>query len=125
MSRGKCTMTVTDVNFGTYDTFSDFDVNITGGITVRCNQSTPYTISLSAGSGSYLARHMTNSVFTLSYNLYLDPQRITIWGNGSGGTGIVSDSGTGGNYTIYGQVPARQNVYVGNYSDTVIVTVVY
>jgi len=28
-------------------------------------------------------------------------------------------------YSIYGRIPARQNSYVGNYSDTIIVTVNY
>jgi spore coat protein U-like protein len=61
----------------------------------------------------------------LSYNLYLDPTRLTIWGDGSAGTGTVNSTGITGSSTVYGRIPARQNAVVGMYADVVIVTVTF
>jgi spore coat protein U-like protein len=61
----------------------------------------------------------------LSYNLYLDPTRLTIWGDGSATTGTVSGTGITGSYTVYGRIPARQNAVVGIYADIVTVTVAF
>jgi spore coat protein U-like protein len=113
------------VNFGTYDSFNALDSEITGSLTITCDSTIPFNISLSAGLGSYSARTMVGLSNSFIYNLYLDPERITIWGDGSDGTGMLSDNSTGGTYPVYGRIPARQNVFMGSYADTIIVTLIY
>jgi spore coat protein U-like protein len=121
----QCSLTAVGVAFGSYDVFSTQDTDVAGTITVSCQSASTYSISLSPGSGSLLARRLTNGSNLLAYNLFTDPQRLTIWGDGSQGTVTVNGSGTGASYTVYGRIPAAQNVYVGSYSDTIVVTVTY
>ncbi len=58
----------------------------------------------------------------LVYQLYDNTGRTTVWGNGSGGTATISMNSSG-TATIYGRLPAKQNVSAGAYADTILVTV--
>jgi spore coat protein U domain-containing protein, fimbrial subunit CupE1/2/3/6 len=123
----KCTVSTSGINFGTYDVFSTVNDDITGTITVNCTNKSPYTLSLSSGSGTYASRTLKSGIHALAYNLFVDPTRLTIWGDGSAGTSTASGMGTGtnSNTPIYGRIPARQNVFTGTYSDVVTVTVTF
>ena len=116
---------VQSVLFGTYDTFSALHLESTGNVEVTCVLTTAYTIALSPGNGSYMPRVMNSGVHALSYNLYTDATRTTIWGDGTGGTSVVSGNAISANHTIYGRVPAGQNVNVGAYSDSLVVTITF
>lgn len=120
-----CNVSAIGVNFGSYDTFSNQSLDSTGNITVSCDVSANYTISLSPGAGSYASRAMTSGSHTLNYNLYSDATRTTVWGDGTASTVTISGSGTTGNPPVYGRIPARQNAYVGTYSDTITVTLTF
>jgi spore coat protein U-like protein len=65
----------------------------------------------------------------LRYNVYLDPAKTTVWGDGTQGTQFFSirnpslrDRTT---VPIYGRVPAGQDVGAGTYADTLVITVNY
>ncbi len=120
-----CTVSTSGLNFGNYDVFSTLNDDITATINVNCPSGTPYSIWLSSGSGTYSSRILSSGARSLAYNLYLDPTRLSIWGDGSAGTGIFSGTGTGSNVAtpVYGRIPAGQNAWVGNYTDLVTVTV--
>jgi spore coat protein U-like protein len=120
-----CTVSSSGVNFGSYDVFSTSPDDITGSITVSCSASTSYAIALSAGSGSYGARTLTNGPQILDYNLYTDATRTTVWGDGTGGTATVSGTAASQTYTVYGSIAAGQNVSVGSYTDVVVVTLTF
>jgi spore coat protein U-like protein len=120
-----CSVSTSGLNFGNYDVFSTLDSEITGSINVSCQSSTTYSISLSSGSGTYVSRSMTSGTNVLAYNLYIDPTRLTIWGDGSSGTATVSGSGTTGSSPVYGRIPARQNAVIGAYSDILTVTITF
>jgi spore coat protein U-like protein len=117
-----CTVSTPGVNFGSYDVFSNQNLDSTGNISVICDIGVSYTIFLSPGGGSYASRSMAGGVHRLSYNLYTDPSRTSVWGDGSGGTSIAGGSAIPANHPVYGRIPARQNVYVGSYSDSITVT---
>lgn len=133
-----CTTSASGVAFGSYLPFSASPLDSTGTVTVTC---TPlllgllvnYSIALSPGtSGSYASRTMLAGSSPLHYQLYTNAARSTVWGNGSGGTAVVSDGYTIAlllpvtrNYTVYGRVPALQAVAPGSYVDTIVVTVSY
>ena len=125
VAAAQCGVTVVGVTFGSYDVFNTLDTDVAGTISVSCDSASSYSISLSPGFGSFLARRMTNGANLLAYNLFTDPQRLSIWGDGSGGTSTLSGTGTGGSYTVFGRIPAAQNAAVGSYSDTIVVTVTY
>jgi spore coat protein U-like protein len=125
LAAAECSLSVVNVSFGSYDTLSPLDSEITGSIGVSCDEETAGELSLSAGLGTFAARQMRSGPQSLVYNLYLDAARLTIWGDGSPGTSLLSLSGTGGNYTVYGRIPSRQNVSLGDYSDTITVTLTF
>ena len=123
----ECQVSTSGLNFGNYDVFSTLNDDSTGTITVNCTNGTPYAISLSSGSGSFTSRTMTSGAKILAYNLFLDATHLTIWGDGSAGTGTLHGTGNGNNTTstVYGRIPAGQNASVGTYSDIVTVTVTF
>jgi spore coat protein U-like protein len=120
-----CTVTITNLAFAAYDVFSKTKTTSTGKVKVKCNVLDTYTISLSAGFGTFTSRVLESGSDQLDYNLYTNSAHTTIWGDGTSGTSTVSATSTGATYTVYGLIPARQNVPVGTYSDTITVTVTY
>lgn len=122
-----CTFSsVTNVNFGTYDVFGSANVDSTGSISISCTGRPSWLLSLSQGANAstYLPRYMVNAGTLLNYNLYTDPARTTVWGDGTGGTVTVSGTGNGTfTNTVYGRIPPSQNASAGLNSDTVVITV--
>jgi spore coat protein U-like protein len=119
--------TVSGVAFGTYDVFSATPLDSTGTVSITCLLAGNATVALSTGiSGSFLQRTMRSGSQTLAYNLFLDAQRQTVWGDGTGGSSIYGPVsiilGTR-DLTIYGRVPARQDAGIGAYADTITVTI--
>jgi len=122
-----------DLAFGPYDPSSGAPLDQTSDIVLRCTNGTPYTVDLSKGNASsYSPRQMDDGGSnTLDYNLYSDSGHSTIWGDGSGGSSDVSDSGDGmasGNektHTVYGRIPDQPTAVPASYSDVITVTVTY
>jgi spore coat protein U-like protein len=93
------------------------------------HDTTPYNIGLDAGTGTgatVAARKMTNGANTITYSLYSDSGRTTVWGN-TVGTNTVSATGNGASqtYTVYGRVPSQTTPAAATYTDTITVTVTY
>jgi spore coat protein U-like protein len=120
-----CTVTATSLTFSIYDVFSTLSDDITGTVTIRCRPQAAYSLSLSTGAGTYTSRSLKNGPYILGYNLYTDASRQTVWGDGTGGTATVSGDARDATHTVYGRIPARQNARVGDYTDTIIVTITY
>ena len=131
-----CTVSASAVSFGPYDPSSPQAKTATGTVNVSCSAMVglfaSWTLSMSPGSSaSYANRTLINGASTLQYNLFTSPAYSTIWGNGSAGTVVVSDSQTllvgnnSYNYPIYGRIPPLQDVRTGNYSDAIVVTINY
>jgi spore coat protein U-like protein len=131
-----CNVSATAINFGTYNPLSGTPDGATGTATVTCSGLVgllvSWTVTLSTGSsGSFSPRLLNSGGNSLSYNLYTTAAHSTVWGDGSGSTGVMNGSTTlivgsnSVNYTVYGVVPASQDRAPGTYMDTVIVTVTY
>ena len=128
-----CTISVTSVTFGTYDTINPANDDGTGTLTAVCHPSvqSPVVTIAAGSSGAILARTMLNGATTLDYNLYTDIGRTTIWGDGTTGASVTLTGGTvvAGqrifNRTIYGRIPALQPVGAGLYTDTMVVTLTF
>jgi spore coat protein U-like protein len=126
-----CTVSATGVNFGTYDVYATTPTDSTGTITYRCGITDfDIQITLSPGtSGTYLGRELQQAAGTdrLQYNLYDAASRNTVWGDGTGGTTYYSrhnpPNGRDVVVTIYGRIPAGQDVGVGIYADTIVATI--
>ena len=106
-------------------------LNSTSAIAVTCTAGAVAEIDMSAGANGGHAvgttRAMSGIGGFLSYELYSDPSRSTVWGIGAGTGGVTepaAPSAAAVNYTIYGQIPPAQSLPVGSdYADTVLVTV--
>jgi spore coat protein U-like protein len=126
-----CTVSAAAISFGNVNPISGSDYDAAGGITVTCTQGTGWTATAGVGAGSgasYAARRMTFGASTLNYNIYTDALRTNVWGDGTGTTVTIANSGTGAAQavTLYGRVPSGQTtVPPGGYADTVAVTVTY
>ncbi|MEO6325268.1 MAG: spore coat U domain-containing protein [Thermoanaerobaculia bacterium] len=128
---GSCTLgMVGSVAFGSYDVLAAAPVDSTGAITYSC--STPVSgpsISLGGGGSGFAPRELTSASHTLSYNLFLDAARTTVWGDGTAGTSLYDApppaDGTNETITVYGRIPARQDVPRGAYSDSIVVTILF
>ena len=121
-----CTVSTTGLSFSSYDVFSSLNQDITGAVSIRCSPAVGYSISLSPGvSNSFTPRTLTAGGYALEYNLFIDSARVTIWGDGTGGTSTVSDNAEDATHTVFGRIPARQNVHTGDYTDTIVVTITY
>ena len=128
-----CTVSVTSVAFGNYDTLSPANTDSAGMLTAVCHPSDQsLVVAISGGSsGSPLSRTMRNGAFSLNYNLYSDAARTAVWGDGTSGAtvtvtnGSVSSGQRTFNRPIYGRIPALQAVGAGTYADSLVVTVTF
>lgn len=121
-----CTISAGALAFGAY-TSAQLDASST--LTVSCTNTTPYNLGLDAGTGSGAtvnSRKMTNGAQTLTYSLYSDSGRSTVWG-ATIGSNTVSGTGNGSaqSFTVYGRITSGQLPTPGSYSDTVTATVTY
>jgi spore coat protein U-like protein len=87
-------------------------------------------VDLSKGSSpTYTPRTMLNGLIAMNYNLYIDPFGLLIWGDGTGGSFSSGPFGVSNNQTvtltIYGQIPAGQDLPPGSYGDTITASVNY
>jgi spore coat protein U-like protein len=123
----QCSINASNVNFGSYDVFNNNSTTSNASISYDCSLENPppssITIDLSRGnSSSYNPRQMQSVNDSLNYNLYLDAAGQSIWGNGIDSQHYTSSNLTG-TVTIYGIIPARQNVRIGNYADSIEATI--
>jgi spore coat protein U-like protein len=131
---GNCLVTATDLAFGAY--VAGTAKSGQSAVKVRCTTSTPYTVDLSTGSSlSYLQRTLKNGTDSLTYNLYTDSGRTSIWGDGvTDSSNHHTGTGTGlstlqeATFNVYGLVPdsvANQNAPPATYTDSITVSVNY
>lgn len=122
---------VSALAFGSYNVLSPASTTTTGSFNVRnCSGGgRTYTATFSAGNGTLAARHLRSGTNTLGYNIYKDAAYTQILGNGSGGTATIANtntgSGTGPTHTLYGLIPAGQDVPAGSYTDSLTITLTF
>lgn len=120
-----CNVSAGNLDFGSYDPTSGTDNDATSTISVTCTLLAPYQVKLDGGgAGDTAARVMDAGGGTdLSYQLYSDASRSTVWGNTT--SDDVESVGLGllpRQHTVYGRIVAGQDVETGNYADTITVT---
>ncbi|SPQ00602.1 Sigma-fimbria pilin [Candidatus Sulfobium mesophilum] len=136
-----CTVSTASVSFGSYDATSQNHLASNGSVTVDCsvgvappNPSVNVLIIIgqSPNSGSFNPRKMKNitGADLLNYNLYTNSSMTSIWGDGTGGTSTVTLGKVNRNAlpivtSVYGSIPAGQDVSAGSYSDILIVTITW
>ena len=128
----ECTVSTSSVNFGAYDPVSANAVtplDSTGTVNVYCTIGTLATVSLDLGThSSGTTRRMLAGVANfLNYEIYRDSARSVVWNsvNTDSGTSTSKLTPINGGFVAYGRIPAAQDVTIGSYSDTLLVTVNY
>jgi spore coat protein U-like protein len=127
-----CGVSSTALVFGDYEPMTPVPLDAAGEIVVRCRQG-PGVFRVELGPGSsldQLARSMAGAGSGLAYNLFVDATRLRIWGDGNGGTSVVTRGQEGsGNTTyrlpVYGRIAASQDPYPGSYSDSIVISVFF
>ena len=138
-----CSVTASGVAFGAYDPSLATADDSTGSIVVTCvytgrgaGNNVRYTVTLSTGtSGSYAPRKLAAGTSRLDYNLYRDAARTQVWGNASSGTTVITGTLRVGSsaanrtkiatHVVYGRMPQLQDASVGNYADSILVTLTF
>lgn len=125
-----CTISTAALAFGAYDPVvanASADLDGTGTVTVACTKGSTATIGLGLGANSSgSTRRMSDgSSNYLTYELFQDSGRSTVWGNAGAGllSPVAAPSKAARNFTVYGRVTSNQDVPAGSYSDTVVATV--
>jgi spore coat protein U-like protein len=130
-----CTITTAAVGFGTYDpvvTHASTALTATGTVTTTCTKDAAAAITLGQGANATTtstdaapARRMISGTNYLTYQLYSDSARTTVWGNDTTTDVAVTGTGSAVSSTVYGSVSGGQNVPAGSYTDTVVATVTF
>lgn len=124
-----CEVTAQDLVFGNYDPVAAANLDAQTTMSVTCTNGTGYQIGLNLGSGTgatTATRYMKKGSDLLGYTLYQNAGRTTLWGN-TQNTDTRTGTGTGSAATVdvFARVPMHQTAPVGNYSDTITVTVTW
>jgi spore coat protein U-like protein len=124
----QCSVWVAAIPVGDYDPSSDAAVVLGSDIDVRCDQDS-VQISLSIGpsatSGSVVDRRMRHGhrAEFLRYNLYQDQNATRLWGD-TDSTALLRTTERGRVIVqVFARIDPRQDVWVGDYHDEVVLTV--
>jgi spore coat protein U-like protein len=111
--------------FGTYDVFATTALDTSAILTLNCPAGGPtlYVTISKGNSASYAARELRSGSDVLRYNLFLDPGRTQVWGDGTEASSVWYPPKKNAQTTIWGRVPAAQDVAGGSYGDTLVITV--
>jgi spore coat protein U-like protein len=132
-----CTISAGSIAFGAYDPIGanlGAPLDATGTVTVHCTEGSSASIRLSQGAnpdtGSSteavpVRRLKSAENKHLEYFLFSDTERTTVWGNDETAQVGHAGDGTPTPLTVWGRIPAGQNVPAGTYNDTVIATVTF
>lgn len=124
-----CTVSTTALAFGSYDpVVANASANLdgTGGVTVACTRGATASIALGSGSNaSGSTRRLGDGAGNfLSYELYSDSGRSSVWNTGAGTLALTAaPSRAARDFTVYGRIAGNQDVPAGTYGDTVTATV--
>jgi spore coat protein U-like protein len=119
---------VQGVRFGTYSPRSPEPLDSVSTILYRCPGIGSVRMELSRGNGGSFQRTMRVRDTVMQYNLYLDAGHSRIWGDGSSGTGVFMAGPTGNGaekVSVFGRIPPGQRVRIGEYSDQIVVTMLF
>ena len=123
--------------FGAYNDASAAATDSSTSVVVRCtrllgtnNANVVLQLGPSSTSGTIATRQMASGANRMNYNLYRDAGRSQVWGQTAGTDTLTINTGNIGNgasadvtFTIFGRIPALQNVAPGAYGDSVQMTV--
>lgn len=138
MGATSCSVASGNLAFGAYDVFGTTNLDSSAALVVTCrraggppNSTLSIAIGPSASSGAIASRRLRTAggADFLGYNLFRDATRTAVWGNTAGVDTMVQTISVPNNgsiqvsTTIFGRIPAGQDVRMGTYSDSVTISV--
>lgn len=126
------------LSLGTYVSFQSAALDSTGIFSVTCTRAggpPSVTVSVALGpsthSGAIATRQMrlAGGADTLDYNIYRDISRVQVWGNTPGINAVSrvvtvrNNSSSTETFTLFARIDALQDVRIGQYQDSLTVTV--
>ena len=135
-----CTGANVSIPFGPYDVLNPAPTDTQSDFLVTCTrdggpQNILLTVSIgpSGASGAIATRQMRRAGGTelLGYNLFRDPSRFSVWGQIAGvdtvsrSLSVPNNASATAIFTIFARVPAEQDLRIGSYTDSLIITVSY
>ena len=131
-----CVISSTPLAFGKYVPTRNRHADFTATVTVTCAAIGPGSASVEGTIGLLGAsqgRALRAGAHRLRYQLFADPARTIVWGDGSGEGRARAVSGLVGpaaplraRFTIYGRILAgNRSAGVGNYADQITVVLNY
>lgn len=129
-----CSITAGSLVFGSYDPVTAAEVDGQATVAVSCTKGATATITLGQGSHSGggstdaapIRRMKDGGTNFLSYSLFSNGARSTVWGNTAGtGVGYTAPSSAQTQLTVYGRIGASQDIPSGSYSDVVVATITF
>jgi len=119
VSNGCRMVSVTDITFSNpYEPVDPTDNDSgAGDFSFRCTRGTDYNMYITG------ARTMTDGIDTLTYELYKEGGRTTVWPSVNPATPTTSPSNSPVTMDVYGRIGALQDVQAGAYAGSVTVTV--
>ena len=123
-----CTISTQTLAFGGYDpvvTHASANLDGQGTVTIACTKGSVTPIDLDLGSNETgTTRRLADGSNYLSYELYQNAGRTTVWGEGAAGvTPSAAPDRTARDFNVYGRIAGGQDVPEGSYADTVNATV--
>ncbi len=114
-------ITVTPLAFGNYDVYGATPLDTAGTISYSCPPPLTPTVTIDNGlSFANGNRRMSlGGADFLEYQVYVDAARTTVW-SATVGVSVAASNAT--SVPIYGRIFAQQDVRVGAYTDTLVVT---
>lgn len=117
--------------FPTYFSFNANTDDATAFLEITCGKKIPYDVGIDQGHGpgaTVYSRLMTKSGTnnTLRYNLFKNSNFTNYWGNTIGQNTLhLIGTALAQRIPVYGEIPAKQTVAPGRYSDRVIISVTF
>lgn len=115
-----------NLSFGGYDPQATSPLESSATFQLSCVSGT--NVSIAFGNGQYASgpqrRMFDGQNKYMNYDLYQDASRSTAW-NSTNTVNYSAASSSPQTLTVYGRVPAGQNVNTGSYSDTVTITATF
>jgi len=126
-----CAVTANDLAFGAYNPKASSPHQANTLLRATCTPGSSYQIGLDQGQtpGATVdnrAMRPATGTQNLTYQLYSDSARGSVWGN-TQGTNTVTGVGTGltVDHTVFGAILPLQSIPAGDYGDIITVRIYY
>lgn len=122
----KCTVSASDMDFGSLNGLLETDRNTTSFLSLQCTHGTDYDIGLDEGQhyAGGTRRMADGNGNYVDYQLYQQASHATVWDKDNN-TKAGSGNGQPENITVHGQVPAQTTPPAGQYQDIIQINVTY